>query len=82
MLIYRSVINQSFDDATCHHLNSVFVHRFMALCHQAAYSDDDVSTMSSHSSDGLLLPVVASSTHSSEQPPGGRVIRPVFIRGG
>ena len=80
MLINRSVINQSIDDAIRNHLSSLFIHRFMALCHQAAYPDD-VSTMSSHSSDGSLLPVVASSIHSSEQPPGERVMRHAFIRG-
>jgi len=79
-LINRSVINQSIDDAIRNHLSSVFVHRFIALCHQASYPDD-VSTMSSHSSDGSLLPVAVSYIHSSEQPPGERVMRPVFIRG-
>lgn len=76
---YQS-INQSINDAIRNHLSSVFVYRFIASCYQAAYPDD-VSTMSSHSSDGSLLPVVASSIHSSKQPPGERVMRPVFIRG-
>ena len=76
---YQS-INQSINDAIRNHLSSVFVYRFIASCYQAAYPDD-VSTMSSHSSDGSLLPVVVSSIHSSEQPPGERVMRPVFIRG-